>query len=55
MQLGARLVHIAEDVGHTSLVSHESGEVAGLSLIILGEGLDLASEVLGSLPGKETE
>jgi len=49
VELGTGLVHIAEDVGHASLVAHEGSEVAWLGLIILGEGLDLTLEVLGSL------
>jgi hypothetical protein len=55
VELGTRLLHISEDVGHTGLVTHESGQMARLGLIILGEGLDLTSEVLSSLSGQETE
>ena len=55
VELGARLLNVSEDVSHASLVTHESGEVAGLSLVILGERLDLTLEVLSSLSRKETK
>ena len=55
VKLGTRLVHISQDVGHTSLVAHEGSQVARLGLIVLGEGLDLALEVLGSLSREETK
>ena len=55
MELGTRLLNITEDVGHTGLVTHESSQMAWLGLIILGEGLDLTLEVLGSLSWKETK
>jgi hypothetical protein len=37
VELGADLIDISEDVGHTSLEDGESGEVDGLGGIILGE------------------
>lgn len=55
VELGTGLLNISEDVSHTSLVTHESGEMAGLSLVILGERLDLTLEVLSSLSGEETK
>lgn len=55
VKLRTGLLHISQDVGHTGLVAHESSQVAGLGLIILGEGLNLTSEVLGSLSGQETK
>ena len=55
VQLGAWLLDITEDVSHTGLVAHEGGQVAGLSLLVLGERLDLALEVLRSLSGEETQ
>jgi len=42
-------------VSHTSLVTHESSQMAWLGLIILREGLDLTLEVLGSLSWEETK
>ncbi len=55
VELRAWLVDITEDVSHTSLVTHESGQMAWLSLVILGEGLDLTLEVLCSLSWQETK
>ena len=55
VQLRSRLLDISKNVSHSGLVTHESGQVAGLGLIILREGLDLSLEVLCSLSGKETE
>jgi hypothetical protein len=40
VHLGTRTVKITDNVGHTSLVTHESSQVDGLGLVILGEGLD---------------
>jgi len=39
VELGSGLVDITNNVGHTALVSHESGEMARLGLVILGKGL----------------
>merc|ERR1719310_1649677 len=55
VQLGARAVHVAHNVGHASFVPHESGEVARLGRIILREGLDLASVAVRALPGAEPQ
>jgi len=49
VELGARAVHLADHVGHTSLVAHEGCEVRRLSSIILWEALDLTLVVLGPL------
>ena len=46
---GARLVQITGDMGHTGLEAHETGQMARLGLVILGEGLDLALMMLGTL------
>ena len=55
VELGAWLLDISENVSHTGLVTHESGQMAWLGLIILGEGLDLSLEVLCSLSWQETK
>jgi hypothetical protein len=44
---------VASDMGHTSLVAHESGEVDGLALVVLGEGSYAASVVSCSALGEE--
>lgn len=49
VDLGAGLVDFANDMGHASLVSHKSGQVDWLGLIILGESLHLAPMTLGAL------
>ncbi len=53
--LGARLVHIANNVGHTGLVTHEGRKMARLGLIIPGELPDLAPVVRAPLTGKESQ
>eukprot|EP00960_Hanusia_phi_P060748 764612-Hanusia_phi.AAC.3 len=45
--LGARLVHVTDDVGHAGLVAHEGGEVAGLGSIIARK-LPHSSPVVGA-------
>mmetsp|Transcript_24642 Transcript_24642/g.27318 ORF Transcript_24642/g.27318 Transcript_24642/m.27318 type:complete len:373 (-) Transcript_24642:27-1145(-) len=55
VQLGAGLVHLAEDVGHASLVAHEGGQVAGLLLIIRRERTDAATLAGGALARQEPE
>jgi len=55
VELGAGLVHITENVSASSLVTHESGQVALGRGIILREGLDLAAMTLGALFGKEPQ
>merc|ERR1719362_1722251 len=52
--LRAGTVHLAHDVGHASLVSHEAGQVDLLAGIVLGEGLGLAAVALGPLLGEES-
>merc|ERR1711973_33000 len=53
VNLGARSVHVSDDVSHASLVSHEASQVYGLGSVILGEALDLSPESLGPLLGEE--
>jgi len=55
VELGADLVDISEDVGHTSLEDGESGKVDGLRSIILGVASYSTSMMSSSLSGKETE
>jgi hypothetical protein len=53
--LGARLVHIANNVGHTSLVTQEGRKVARLGSIVPGELPDLAPVVRAPLAGKKSQ
>jgi hypothetical protein len=54
VELGAGALGVTHDVGHTSLEAHEGGEVGFLGCIVLGEGANAATVVLGTLPGEET-
>ena len=54
-QLAERTIDITNDVSHTGLVAHEGSQVAGLAGIILREGADLATRVVGTLAGAETQ
>jgi len=54
VELGADLVDISEDVGHTSLEDGESGKVDGLRSIILGVASYSTSMMSSSLSGKES-
>jgi len=54
-ELAQRTVDITNDMGHTSLVAHESGQMAGLGGIVLREGVDLATRVVGTLARAETQ
>jgi len=55
VDLGAGLVDLTHDVGHTSLVRHEGGEMARLSLVIRREGLYLSLMVCGTLAGDKSQ
>jgi len=55
VNLGTRLVNVTDDMGHTGLVTHETGEVALLGGIILGERFDLTEVMFGTLLGQETQ
>jgi hypothetical protein len=55
VQLGAWLLHLAEDVGHASLVPHESGQVRGFAGVIPGERLGLPLPSACPLLGQETQ
>merc|ERR1719234_190545 len=52
--LGAGTVHLANNVGHASLVSHEASQMNCLASIILGEGLGLTTMTLGPLLWEES-
>ena len=54
-ELGLGSVDLTDDVGHAGLVAHEGSEMAGLGLVILGEGFDLAAAVGSALAGTESE
>jgi hypothetical protein len=54
-ELAKRTVDITNNVGHTSLVAHESGQMAGLGSIILRESVDLTTVVVSTLAGTETK
>jgi len=49
VDLRSKLVDLSNDMGGSSLVSHEGSEMDGLSLIILGELPHLSSVMFGSL------
>lgn len=55
VDVGAGLVDSAGDVGHTSLVGHEGGEVGGLGGVILGESPDLTAVVLRALAREKSQ
>lgn len=54
-ELGLGSVDLTDDVGHAGLVAHEGSKMAGVSLVVLGEGFDLAAAVDGALAGTESE
>merc|ERR1719495_3045161 len=54
VDFGAWSVHFSYDVGHSSLVSHETSHVDWLRRIILGEGLGLTLVPLRPLLGKKS-
>jgi len=49
VQLGTRTVHIADNVGHTSLVAKECSKVAWLGWVVLREASDLTEVLPGAL------
>lgn len=55
VQLGAGLFNLADDVSHARFVAHEGGKMAGLGLIIAGEGPDLTLVVCTPLARQEPE
>lgn len=55
VELGARSLDFTDDVGHTSLVAHESGQVALSGSIVLGESLDTALSAAATLLREETQ
>jgi len=55
VHLGAGTVQVTDDVGHTSLVTHEGGQVNRLGVIILGEGLGLTPVASSTLAGQESK
>mmetsp|Transcript_9854 Transcript_9854/g.11946 ORF Transcript_9854/g.11946 Transcript_9854/m.11946 type:complete len:278 (+) Transcript_9854:406-1239(+) len=55
VQLGARPVHLSDNVSHACLVAHEGRQMRGFGLVIFREALDLAVMVLGPLPGQEAQ
>jgi len=55
VELGTRLGDGSDNVGHTSLETHKSGQVARLGSIILRERFDLSVVVFRALLGKETQ
>jgi len=54
-ELAKRTVNITNNVSHTSLVTHESGQMAGLSSIILRESMDLTTRMVSTLARTETK
>jgi len=55
VELGARLVHLTDDMGHTSLESEESGKVALLGSVIPRERFELSVVMLRALLWEETQ
>lgn len=55
VHLGSWTVELADDMGHTSLVAHEGGQVDGFFRVILGERFDLSAVTSGTFTGKESE
>jgi len=55
VELGADLIDISEDVGHTSLEDGESGKVDRLGSIVLGVASYSTSMMSSSLSGEETQ
>lgn len=55
VHLGSGSVKVSDDMGHTSLVAHESGKMNRLGRIILGESLYSSSVPGGTLSGQETQ
>merc|ERR1719347_1360883 len=53
VHLGAGSVHLADDVCHTSLVTHEACQVHRFGRVILREALYLTPVTLGTLFGEE--
>lgn len=52
---GTRTIQITNNVGHTSLVTHEGSQVNRLLGIILRIGLDTTTVLSGALTGEETQ
>jgi hypothetical protein len=55
VDLGTDTVHIADDVGHTSLEDHEGGQVGLLGGVVLGEGAAATADLTRALAGEETK
>merc|ERR1711976_595211 len=55
VELGSWFVDVTEDVSATGLVTHESGQMARISLVVLGKSLDATLRVDASLSWQETK
>merc|ERR1711976_205978 len=55
VELGSWFVDVTEDVSATGLVTHESGQMARISLVVLGKSLDATLRVGASLSWQETK
>jgi len=55
VHLGSRSVEVTDNMGHTGLVSHDSGEMNRLLGVILWEGLDFATMTSSTLSWEETQ
>jgi hypothetical protein len=53
VETGAGLVHLTDNVSHTSLVAQESSEVGLCSGVVARESFDLSSVVVSSLARQE--
>lgn len=55
VELGSNTDDLADDVGHTGLVSNEGGEVRGNILAVTGEGSNATTVGSTALAGKESQ
>jgi hypothetical protein len=55
VELGSRLVDLAENVRHTSLVAHEGGKMGFLALVIAGERANATTVVASTLARSESK
>jgi hypothetical protein len=55
MGLGTNTVHFADNMCHTSLITHKNNKVGLISLVVPGEAANAATMVLGTLLGEETK
>lgn len=52
---GSRAIKITNNMGHSSLISHNSGEVDGFLGVVTGEGFHFSAVSSRTLARKETQ